>query len=91
MFALQNRFRHFKHGGQVDSELGPVSRLTRDSNESTALPHNSVDDRKTQTGPFADRLRGKKWFKDSYLETEAGAVPSDDRLRLHDDEDIRPV
>ena len=67
VFALENRFRYFKHGGQVDPELGPVSQLTRDSNESAALPHNSVNDRKTQPGPSADCLRGKERLKDSRL------------------------
>ena len=54
MFALENRFRQFKHGGRVDPELGPVFRLTRDSYESSALSHNSVNDRKPQSGPSAD-------------------------------------
>src|SRR5712675_469994 len=42
-FAVENRVRHLRHGGQVDPELGPVSQITPHRNESTALFHNSVN------------------------------------------------
>ena len=67
MFAVENRFLDFIHGGQVDPELGPVSRCTRYSNESAALSHDSVNDREPKAGPSADFLRGEEWLKDSCL------------------------
>src|SRR5713226_6482940 len=52
---------------EVNLKCCTVTQFTVNPDMTTALPHNSVDGRKTQSRPLADFLRGKEWLKDAGL------------------------